>query len=359
MALQSALFRGDVKLEACLVHDSAHVKTGAVGEHVTKVQVALATLDGVAIAGDELSRLAYGPSTATAVLAFKRQRNIINRSYQKQADDIVGKMTIAALDREMCDHEKPLGPCGCCVMNQRGGDIAPSGMPPAPNIRLNFILGQVGAPPAHTSRDMALAAVPTAQFWASGAISEIETMLVLRETDDLQRNPSTPFPSIFNAINTHFHLDRDRPHLRQTLRRIREVLSRIQRVLAEAPRFFQNGPRRANSPWADASMGGFQLPGTRFNHITFRPDFVTIGPNTRAAILLHEGAHFVGGINVINHFATEFPVPQGAAQGPGHTRNYQALHTDEALRNASSYAAYAIHATTLADSRFGARDPTL
>lgn len=61
MALQSALFRGDVKLEACLVHDSAHVKTGAVGEHVTKVQVALATLDGVAIAGDELSRLAYRP----------------------------------------------------------------------------------------------------------------------------------------------------------------------------------------------------------------------------------------------------------------------------------------------------------
>jgi hypothetical protein len=35
------------------------------------------------------------------VLAFKRRRKIINFSYQTQEDNIVGKMTIAALDREM------------------------------------------------------------------------------------------------------------------------------------------------------------------------------------------------------------------------------------------------------------------
>jgi len=47
----------------------------------------------------------YDPSTANAVLLYKKERNIINRSYQTQADNIVGKMTIAALDREMLAKE--------------------------------------------------------------------------------------------------------------------------------------------------------------------------------------------------------------------------------------------------------------
>ena len=43
----------------------------------------------------------YGKSTAAAVLAFKTKRKIINYSYETQVDNIVGKMTIAALDNEM------------------------------------------------------------------------------------------------------------------------------------------------------------------------------------------------------------------------------------------------------------------
>jgi hypothetical protein len=34
-------------------------------------------------------------------LAFKTKRQIINYRYERQVDDIVGKMTIAALDKEM------------------------------------------------------------------------------------------------------------------------------------------------------------------------------------------------------------------------------------------------------------------
>ena len=49
----------------------------------------------------ELHEGRYGPSTAAAVLAFKRKRQIINYSYQTKADDIVGKMTMAAMDREL------------------------------------------------------------------------------------------------------------------------------------------------------------------------------------------------------------------------------------------------------------------
>jgi hypothetical protein len=37
------------------------------------------------------------------VIAFKKKRKIINFAYQKTEEDIVGKMTIAALDKEMFD----------------------------------------------------------------------------------------------------------------------------------------------------------------------------------------------------------------------------------------------------------------
>jgi peptidoglycan hydrolase-like protein with peptidoglycan-binding domain len=64
--------------------------------------VALIRLDGAAIAADG----SFGPATAAAVLAFKQKRDIVNRSYQSQADNIVGKMTMAALDNEMVEAEK-------------------------------------------------------------------------------------------------------------------------------------------------------------------------------------------------------------------------------------------------------------
>ncbi|MEP6879963.1 MAG: peptidoglycan-binding domain-containing protein, partial [Nitrosospira sp.] len=97
MSLQSQLFRGDPKLEAAAVSDSAHIVSGATGEHVRKIQLALIQLDGAAVDPDGK----YGPATAAAVLAYKRKRNIINRTYQTQADNIVGKMTMASLDSEI------------------------------------------------------------------------------------------------------------------------------------------------------------------------------------------------------------------------------------------------------------------
>jgi hypothetical protein len=104
--LQSELFRDDNALQACLVRDSAHVLRGARGRHVTRIQTAIAILDGTLMDADELEAAVYGPSTAAAVLAYKRARDIINRSYQQRADDIVGKMTIASLDREMLAAEQ-------------------------------------------------------------------------------------------------------------------------------------------------------------------------------------------------------------------------------------------------------------
>jgi hypothetical protein len=105
MGLQSRFFRGDPKLEAAAVSDPAHVMLGASGPHVQKIQTALMLLDGASISADEVQRTFYGTSTAAAVLAYKQKRNIINRSYQTQADNIVGKMTMASLDSEMLKRE--------------------------------------------------------------------------------------------------------------------------------------------------------------------------------------------------------------------------------------------------------------
>jgi hypothetical protein len=101
MPLRSRLFAGDPALEACLVKDSAHVTRGSQGDHVSKIQGVVMFLDGSTINEAEINSKTYGSSTAAAVLAYKQKRRIINFSYQKQADDIVGKMTIKALDDEL------------------------------------------------------------------------------------------------------------------------------------------------------------------------------------------------------------------------------------------------------------------
>jgi peptidoglycan hydrolase-like protein with peptidoglycan-binding domain len=107
MALQSKLFSGDAKLEAAAVSDPAHILPGSTGPHVAKIQRALILLDDAKNSEDSV----YGPATAAAVLAYKQKRNIINRSYQTKADNIVGKMTIASLDGEMLATEVvPAGP---------------------------------------------------------------------------------------------------------------------------------------------------------------------------------------------------------------------------------------------------------
>jgi len=106
MTLKSQLFRGDPKLEACLVQDAAHITQGAIGAHVSKIQAALIRLDSADIASGEEANSSYGPSTANAVLEYKQARNVINRSYQTQADNIVGKMTIKKMDDELDELEK-------------------------------------------------------------------------------------------------------------------------------------------------------------------------------------------------------------------------------------------------------------
>lgn len=104
MGLQSELFRGDPALEAAAVADHAHITLGAVGDHVRKIQQALNITDGAGLSEDGV----YGNGTASAVLEYKRERGIINFAYQQAPDNIVGKMTIQALDQELVKAPGPL-----------------------------------------------------------------------------------------------------------------------------------------------------------------------------------------------------------------------------------------------------------
>lgn len=105
MSLNCKLFRGNKRLAACLMDDAAHIMKGAVGDHVAMIQFALFALDSLRIDRRELLDAAYGPSTAAAILRYKTVRKIVNYSYQSHPDDIVGKMTIASLDRAMYQWE--------------------------------------------------------------------------------------------------------------------------------------------------------------------------------------------------------------------------------------------------------------
>lgn len=119
MPLLSTLLRGDAKLQSCLIKDASHVTKGASGEHVGKIQTALIIVDNAQINKAELRTQTYGDSTAAAVLAYKRARKIINFSYQTQADNIVGKMTIAALDKEMLQYEMQANMPNACSGKSR------------------------------------------------------------------------------------------------------------------------------------------------------------------------------------------------------------------------------------------------
>lgn len=98
MPLRSQLFSGSKELQACLTSDAAHVVPGARGEHVALIQSALVRFRFLNIDDARSEARFYGPRTAAAVLAYKREFEIINRNYQSTADNIVGKMTIASLD---------------------------------------------------------------------------------------------------------------------------------------------------------------------------------------------------------------------------------------------------------------------
>jgi peptidoglycan hydrolase-like protein with peptidoglycan-binding domain len=333
--LQSQLFGGDPKLEAAAVSDSAHIVQGARGEHVQKIQLALISIDDAAIAADGL----YGPATAAAVLAYKKKRGIINLSYQTQTDNIVGKMTIAALDREILDLERP--PTGRLCRLTSSEIKGPSGTRP----QLGFALssGLIAVSAALSPRDQALVRVPIGSLLVTSAQSGLRRVADVIRQKDPDKIVLMKRSSDWQALLTHFHVDDST--VDRVVRFASPVFLNIAQTLLSANRLFVNGPPSATF-FGQAHLGGTHFRNDpRFGRIEFGREYLKLGGAFQTAVIIHEAAHFAN--STIDHMASELPSPQGSpvdgALHHGNTKDYSSLTADESLVNAYSYAQFALH----------------
>jgi peptidoglycan hydrolase-like protein with peptidoglycan-binding domain len=218
MPLLSQMFSGDAKLEACAVHDSAHIAQGARGDHVSKIQSALNLVDRATLQIDGI----YGAFTAAAVLRYKQVRNIVNRSYQQQADNVVGRMTIDRLDKDVLAAEQnPDSRLIRCVF------------PPVTeaSTRRSFA---VGAAPAEitgfTLLGEARASLPLAKSWVAATITKLDQV-------NSKLGPRIFFPediAFFSSIETHFKVNISSVSesvARDRIIKIKRMYEKIQRIL--------------------------------------------------------------------------------------------------------------------------------
>lgn len=334
MALQSQLFRNDPNLEAAAVSDPAHIVPGTRGEHVRKIQLALIQLDGAAIATDGI----YGPATAAAVLAYKQKRNIVNRAYQTQADNIVGKMTIDRLDKEML------------AVEQSNNDRTPRCIFPPDTQQSTRGSFAVGDAPVELTGFMLLAdkdaSLPLAKAWITSTLTKISQVEGKVERFKVYTAADIAF---FSSIETHFKVNI--PNVsesvaRDRLRKIKQMFLKIQKVLdvigPGSTRVLGNPgvPDKALAP-----LGGINNPA---QFVTIGRDFHNSNANMRAAVLIHEGGHFADAS--CSHAASEQPAPNGspivdefsAAVNPG-MLNYAQLDFNLHMQNAYSFAQCAMH----------------
>lgn len=297
MPLQSQLFRGVPQLESCATSDAAHVTPGARGDHVLRIQQALNALDGAGLNPDG----AYGPATASAVLSYKRKRGIINRSYQTQPDDIVGRMTIAALDREMQQKEAEDNGGESCIYRMGTGSASARGLAETP-VRL-----AVTGPVSSTENDERLMQAARARSIVS--IRTAITMLNdLRQAIARQRLPLAPpltaaQQAVLNTAATWLHVNPGAPF--RTLITLASAVSLMERNIAV--RNSKGVPptlKRTTIKDFGVVRGGDVENGVECGDSFF--DFG--GPNCHRDVMTHEFFHFLG----INHGggAPDAPTPR-------------------------------------------------
>lgn len=346
MPLKSALFSGDAALEACAVSDPAHLTLGVSGPHVGKVQKALLTLGAGVIAPDEIARTRYGNTTAASVLAFKTKRGIVNRAYQSTPDNIVGKMTIAVLDREIADFEAASGRCPSCVFGRGTRNLTVAFDPSDPTSLPLWL---------QSPRLVALTFVGSARIWNALAIAWLDyligmAMQKLGNGSARSWNFDGADPETAAAARTHFKADKAADTLGQ-LRRVRSVYALVSHVLSNADGFF-------GEDLLDPGNYAYAFPGSLFwsvndqrRRLFFCRKFISDdgvfpnGPLFRTAVIVHEAAHFVE--RQVGHSASELPVPDGSpvnTTGNVSGHNYAQMTPQDAFENAYSYAQFALHA---------------
>lgn len=287
MSLHSKLFRGDPKLQACLLKDVAHVTPGTAGNHVSKIQTALALLNNADIDDAEISGMRYGTATANAVLAYKKKRKIINYSYQTAADNIVGRMTIAALDREMLMREALTYP-SCNYGSNMPHPILAFAIPadftpaPAPGLPLP------PPPPPPAQLFVVMKSLPGTK----GLVEE--TLKVLEAVADGSMQPADNAALASQALKTHY-LSTD-AELVATARQVRVNLEVIIKVLKGGGAVFVPGVP------GDPDGGGAYAysRAVRDGKIYVNPEFLRLAEFGRKLVLVHEAFHSLSA-NIVDH----------------------------------------------------------
>ena len=188
---------------------------------------------------------------------------------------------------------------------------------------------------AKTHTPIAMGWVVAMQARLTGVRSGIERFKVYSKADLDQARP----------FAIHFKIDIARQTdvvVRDRLDRVGKTLGRIQQALA-ALRYVGDPSEPAK---AVAPLGGFDISG---KVITIGADFVTgSNPRLKAAVLIHESAHFVDA--KCGHVASERPAPNGSAITDSNGKltnpagkNYGQMDFDLAIRNAYSFAQCAAH----------------
>ncbi len=326
MALQSDMFRDDRRLQNCLISDAEHLTEGTVGPFVQKVQVALFVTDGLRVDVNESRQQRYGPSTAAAVLSFKRQRGIINRSYQQSADNIVGKMTISALDQELLRKEQQAHVARSGPSTARGGTAAAF----RPDLVVRTSFAPVTAPPpAGSPAQVAKSRAPQALTGVQMTRQRLAAMTQFHRQPSIPTNPLVmasfdrlwecfgmpKFPKnsplIANASNGAVRSISD------YLQVVDEVFTRVAGHLANAATVFselQTIPKGEDATLAftvtTPRKGGDpqELIG-RPDGIYFAPPYLflqgeRVGPRKQIEVAMHECGHFVQNDNITD-VATE------------------------------------------------------
>jgi hypothetical protein len=193
--------------------------------------------------------------------------------------------------------------------------------------------------PASDPKEIAKSAIPLALQWARGASNYLLTYKLWR----LSNQPTPPGNFDPTAANIHLHLDG--LGTRDIVVRVDEWMENYQliaKALVKADDVFVRATREeALEARNTMDCWGVGVPAWAIanEHIWFGPDMLGLGPKCKAAILLHEGGHYIR--DKIGH--------QGGERGP----DYDNQSADDALTSAYVCANFATHATTGRDERFG------
>ena len=355
MALKAELFRGDPKLEAAAVSDPAHIVPGATGMHVRKIQEALMQLDGATIQANSN----YDSATAAAVFAYKQKRDIVNRSYQTKPDNIVGKMTMAALDKEMLENEGSADSVPILIRSARGECVVLKKAPPGSS---TFV----------TDPDIVLAvthllpqvriAITAAEFRVLSA-----TPHVTNRRQTLPREPFTESAQaslkLLDQVFGFFKFENPRPVLdtiRVVYRNMQVALNRsFETDPLIAPQLFVPNPQAAMEKVAAAytSPGGAFLGpkvknalGLPANRIYICNNIAQNSIRFRVQAAIHELAHFVsagkGVIPILDpvkgHFFDPADGPNLTAPEPSESAQAKRLPPRQKIGDADHYAAFAM-----------------